>query len=101
MLVPDQNKYVLKVLGKNAEPIAAAKLLCKLKHRYFAKPLEYKLQTDKDGNIKLGELPDIDSLEVLPLNAQNDVLLFKLFNSSRATASRCRATRSTSWRWST
>jgi len=76
LLIPNDKAYLLKVVGKNGESLPNIKVLVKLKHRYFKKPLEYKAQSDKDGIIKLGELPDIDSMEVVPENAANKTMLF-------------------------
>ena len=77
LFIPNSNKYLLKIVGKNAENLIGAKILLKLKHKYFKQLLEFKLQSDKDGLIKLGELPDIDYIEVYPENDKNKTLLFK------------------------
>eukprot|EP01083_Nonionella_stella_P003048 8670_1 len=76
LLLPSDSKYVLKIVGKNSETLSGIKVLLKLKHKHFKQLLEYKLQSDKDGIIKLGELPDIESVEVYPENERNKTLLF-------------------------
>ena len=77
LFIPFDNKYRLKIVGKNGEMLQTTKILLKLKHKYFKNLLEYKLQSDKDGFIKLGELPDIEYIRVCPENDKNKTLLFK------------------------
>ncbi len=48
LLISFDNKYLLKIVGKNSENLAAIKVILKLKHKYFKKFLEFKLQSDKD-----------------------------------------------------
>jgi len=76
VLIPADNKYLLKAMGKNGENVPGAKLLLKLKHQYFKNPLEYRVQTDRNGIVNCGDLPDIEWMEVLPLNELNKTLLF-------------------------
>jgi len=51
--------YVLAALGKNGEPYPNQVVDVKLEHRYFQRPLCHRLETNEDGLIFLGRLPDV------------------------------------------
>jgi len=51
--------YVLAAYGKNGEPYANQLVNVKLEHRYFQRPLCHRLETNDDGLIFLGRLPDV------------------------------------------
>lgn len=57
--------YVLAVLGKNGEPYSDVVVDVELTQSYFCEPLKYSLQTDANGNIVLGRLPDVTTLEAV------------------------------------
>ncbi len=77
LFIPFENKYILKIVGKNGEKLSGIKVTFKLKHKYFKKELEFRLQSDKDAIISLGELDDIESFDVFPENNKNKTLLFE------------------------
>jgi len=51
--------YVLKLLGKNGEPLTGRPVKLTLKHREFTEPVNLTLQTDDRGRTALGRLDDI------------------------------------------
>eukprot|EP00494_Astrolonche_serrata_P024249 UN24507 len=63
-LIPAGSKgYVLAVLGKNGEPYKGVVVDIELSQRFFQKKLKYVLQTDDNGQIHLGFLFDVETLE--------------------------------------
>ncbi len=57
--------YALAVRGKTGERRPAQPVLVKLKHRCFKEPVLANLQSDQNGQIDLGALADITSVEVV------------------------------------
>jgi len=57
--------YNLLVLGKNGEPYSNVVVDLELTHRYFQDKIKYTLETDKEGKIQLGRLPDVTTLEAV------------------------------------
>jgi len=51
--------YVLAAYGKNGEAYAGQVVKVKLDHRYFQRPLKNTLQTNEEGLVFLGRLPDV------------------------------------------
>lgn len=51
--------YVLAAYGKNGEPYAKQLVTVKLEHRFFQRPFTHNLETNSDGFIFLGRLPDV------------------------------------------
>jgi hypothetical protein len=62
-LVQGVDRFALEVRGKTGEPRARQAVQVWLKHREFRRPAEATLQTDGEGRIELGRLPDIVSLQ--------------------------------------
>jgi hypothetical protein len=57
-------KYVLDLLGKTGEPEPLRLINLRIKHRDFTDPVTCTLQTDSQGRIFLGSLPEIQYIEV-------------------------------------
>jgi len=57
--------YVLSVLGKNGEGYPNVPIKLSFKHRYFTNPIEDQVQTDANGQVYLGRLPDVDVVEAV------------------------------------
>jgi len=57
--------YNLLVLGKNGEPYSNVVIDVELSHRYFQEKIKYTLETDKEGKIQLGRLPDTTMLQAV------------------------------------
>jgi hypothetical protein len=55
--------YVVAVRGKNGEGYANVPVKLSFKHRHFCQPITEMVQTDANGHIYLGRLPDIDEVE--------------------------------------
>jgi len=55
--------YVLAAFGKNGEPYANQVVDVKLEHRYFQRDLKHKLETNEEGLIFLGRLPDVKRIK--------------------------------------
>jgi len=55
--------YVVAVRGKNGEGYPNVPVKLSFKHRYFCQPITEMVQTDANGHIYLGRLPDIDEIE--------------------------------------
>ena len=66
----NESGYALSVRGKTGEARAAQAVLVKLKHRLFTDVAIANLQSDDQGQISLGELKDISSIQVA-LNGKN------------------------------
>jgi len=58
------NKYILNVLGKNGESKVSYPVNIDLVHKCFKNRIQSTLKTDKNGQVQLGELKDIDSFKV-------------------------------------
>ncbi|MGN0854822.1 MAG: hypothetical protein ACI4R9_04805 [Kiritimatiellia bacterium] len=56
--------YVLEMRGRTGEPLAARAVEACLEHRVFEKGRNLTLQTDAEGRIHLGRLPDIRAVRV-------------------------------------
>jgi len=54
--------YILAAYGKNGEPYANQVVTVKLEHRYFQNLLCHTLETNDDGIIFLGRLPDVKKI---------------------------------------
>jgi len=54
--------YILAAYGKNGEPYPNQVVSVKLEHRYFQNPLCHTLETNEDGIIFLGRLPDVKKI---------------------------------------
>jgi hypothetical protein len=52
-------EFLVQLLGKSGEPRPDRPLKLQLKHRDFRNPVRVTLQTDREGIVRLGELPDI------------------------------------------
>ncbi len=63
LLQKNESGYVLEALGKNGEPKPHRPMVLLLKHKDFQDPVSVALQTDQNGQIRLGELVDIQWLE--------------------------------------
>jgi len=51
--------YVLAAYGKNGEPYAKQLVRVELDHRFFQRPFRHNLETNREGFIFLGRLPDV------------------------------------------
>lgn len=58
--------FALSLRGKSGEIRPSQSMLVKFKHRLFRQPISANLQTDVAGQVQLGELVDIESIEVTP-----------------------------------
>lgn len=56
--------YVIEMRGRTGEPLVARAVTVELKHRAFRVPTPVMLQTDEAGCVRLGALPDIESVRV-------------------------------------
>lgn len=56
--------YSLRISGKTGEALARQAVSLQLKHRWFRRPVDMELQSDADGRIELGSLPEIESIQV-------------------------------------
>ena len=56
--------YRLELKGRNGEPLAARAVRLTVKHRCFEPTLDFDLQADDDGIVRLGELADIERVSV-------------------------------------
>merc|ERR550534_1227687 len=54
--------YVLAAYGKNGEPYPNQLVKVWLEHRYFQRPLIHSLETNEDGIVFLGRLPDVKKI---------------------------------------
>ena len=54
--------YEIELLGKSGEPLAGRAVHLTLQHRDFTESIQVALQTNAQGRVKLGGLPDIRSL---------------------------------------
>lgn len=57
--------YVLSVLGKNGEGYGGVPVKLTFHHRFFKEHVECMVQTDENGQIYLGRLPDVDLVEAV------------------------------------
>lgn len=56
------NGFTLDLLGKSGEPKTQRPVYLSLKNRYTTEPVEVTLETDQNGRIHLGSLPDITTV---------------------------------------
>ena len=56
--------YRLELKGRNGEPLAARSVRLTVKHRCFKRTLDFDLQADAAGLVRLGELTDIERVSV-------------------------------------
>lgn len=61
-----ESGFTLSLLGKSGEFRPSQSMLVKLKHRLFRDRVSVNLQSDEMGQVQLGELVDIESIEVTP-----------------------------------
>lgn len=59
-----EGQYELLVLGQNGEPQRGIKLTLSAKNRFYSENVSGQYQTDFEGKIKLGDLQDIQWLEM-------------------------------------
>ncbi|MEZ6118737.1 MAG: hypothetical protein R3C28_19525 [Pirellulaceae bacterium] len=69
-LVRTRTGYQINVLGKTGEPLANHTVRIEVAHRDFRHPVTVNLQSDEAGQIQLGELLDITSVQA---KLENDV----------------------------
>ncbi|MCA9198366.1 MAG: hypothetical protein KDA87_12540 [Planctomycetales bacterium] len=69
-LVRTRTGYQLNVLGKTGEPLTNHTVRIELAHRDFRHPVTVNLQSDEAGQIQLGELLDISTVQA---KLENDV----------------------------
>ncbi|MFT7463188.1 MAG: hypothetical protein ACI9EF_001532, partial [Pseudohongiellaceae bacterium] len=68
LLARTDQGYVLDVLGKSGEALAAHAVTLALYHRGFVDPFTVSLQTDNRGRVTLGELADLHEVRLLGKN---------------------------------
>lgn len=67
-------KYQALVLGRSGEAVADRPLNLEFKNKHFKRTLVTSLQTDKNGKIDLGELPDIEWVKLSTSDCENVTL---------------------------
>lgn len=68
MLRPTPDGWVLDVFGRAGEPVARRALRLHLRHRWFREPIDVSLRTDDAGQVHLGPLDGIDSVQLVSLD---------------------------------
>ena len=58
----DAEGYLLETLGRTGEALPNQRVMLNLHHRYFSRPIRVFLRSDERGQVRLGELPDINLL---------------------------------------
>jgi len=62
--------YVLAAYGKNGEPYQNQVVKIKLDHRYFQNDLKHTLETNEEGLVYLGRLPDVKKIYAKAVGGQ-------------------------------
>ncbi|MCA9173525.1 MAG: hypothetical protein KDB14_03480, partial [Planctomycetales bacterium] len=67
------NQYSVSLLGRTGEPLPDRAVRVELKHRDYRSTVKVTLQTDEQGAVQLGALPEIDWVKAQPMAASQAV----------------------------
>ncbi len=69
-LARDASGYRIELLGRTGEPIADMPTRLKIKHREFRTTVDTQLQSDAQGQIRLGDLKNLEAIDWLEATSQ-------------------------------